>query len=58
MPEMGRPKLSPSERRGAITQVRLSDAERKRVEAAAKKHGQKLSEWMREILLDNAPSMK
>jgi uncharacterized protein (DUF1778 family) len=58
MPSIGRPKLEPSQRRAAITQVRLSDDERARVAAAAKKRGLRLSDWMREILLENAPPVE
>ena len=47
--------MDPSNRRGLITQVRLSEEERARVDAVAKSQRLKLSEWMREILLANAP---
>lgn len=52
--KMGRPSVSPEKRRG-VTPVRLNAGELARVEAAAKRKDKKLTTWMREILLENAP---
>ncbi len=51
--KMGRPPMKPSERRSIVITLRLTPAERSRLEAEAKKSGQTLSEvlmrpWRRE----------
>jgi hypothetical protein len=50
MPRTGRPKLEPSEVRKAFP-LRLNDAERRDVEAAAERDGKPTSTWVRETLL-------
>lgn len=54
MPEkrkrVGRPKMKKGEARGTMTQFRLQPDERKAFEAAAKKEGLTLSDWIRETL--------
>jgi hypothetical protein len=55
--KMGRPPGDPANRRKTIAQARLSDAEQKRVDAAASKAGLKVSAWMRKIILENAPPL-
>lgn len=52
----GRPPLLKAERKGKITGVRLRDEERAAMERAAKREGQKLSEWMRNVLVEAAGS--
>lgn len=46
---VGRPKLE-SGHKNAITPVRLSEADRAKVENAAAKSGLKISEWIRQTL--------
>ena len=53
-PKMGRPSLSADEKQTKITAVRLRDDERGLLEKAAATHDQRLSEWMREVLLATA----
>jgi uncharacterized protein (DUF1778 family) len=43
----GRPRLEKTEKKSVITQFRLTPAERKKVENAAKTEGKKLSDWLR-----------
>ena len=47
---IGRPPLDPSEARGRVFQMRLTDDERESYEAAAKRAGQTLSAWIRDRL--------
>jgi hypothetical protein len=48
---MGRPPLSESERRGNVLRIRLTEAERKKLDAMAKAGGQDTSTWARHQLL-------
>ena len=50
----GRPKLPKAKKLGEIIQFRMTAEERKRCEAAAKKAGGKLSEWIRQKLREAA----
>jgi hypothetical protein len=50
----GRPRVPKADKLGQIIQFRMTADERKRCEAAAKKAGGKLSEWIRQTLLDAA----
>lgn len=50
----GRPKLSDTEKKDQITGVRLRGEERLKVEKAAEQRSQKLSDWIREVLMDSA----
>jgi mobilization protein NikA len=50
----GRPKLPKGQKLGQIIQFRMTAEERKRCEGAAKKAGGKLSEWIRQTLLEAA----
>jgi hypothetical protein len=52
--KIGRPVLSEDEKQGKITAVRLREEERGLLERAASNHGQRLSEWMREVLVASA----
>jgi uncharacterized protein (DUF1778 family) len=52
--KLGRPKIAASEQKKQITGVRLRVAERKLVEKAAAICKQKLSDWIRETLLQRA----
>jgi hypothetical protein len=54
--KFGRPKIPKSERKGKITGVRLTSAERKAVDTAALKEGIKLSKWIRKTLINAAKS--
>ena len=47
---MGRPPLDPSETKNEVYQLRLTAAERGRWEAAAKRAGKSLAEWIRDRL--------
>ncbi|HYJ88083.1 MAG TPA: toxin-antitoxin system HicB family antitoxin [Pyrinomonadaceae bacterium] len=49
-PKVGRPPLPKGEARGIMTQFRLQPDEKKRLEAAAKKQGLTLSDWIRQTL--------
>ena len=49
--KMGRPKLPRGTSRASLITLRVQPAERKRIEAAAKREGKPLSEWIRETLL-------
>jgi predicted HicB family RNase H-like nuclease len=48
--KVGRPKMKKGEARGKMTQFRLQPDERKRFEAAARREGLTLSDWIRETL--------
>jgi len=48
---MGRPPLAKKERKAAHLSVRLTEAEHRAAERAAKATGQGLSEWARAIVL-------
>ncbi len=50
----GRPKLAASEKKGQITGVRLRSGERALVEKAARLNERKLSDWVRNTLVDAA----
>jgi hypothetical protein len=56
----GRPKLPKGKAKGDMIGVRLLKAERRQVEAAAKRDGKRLSEWVRIALLAAAkqPTIK
>lgn len=47
MAKIGRPKVPKAEKKGQTLTVRLTDAERKAVDAAAKREGVPVSEWGR-----------
>jgi hypothetical protein len=49
--KVGRPALSKREAKGRITGIRFSPDEYKRIEAAAKASGMKISKWMRRTLV-------
>ncbi len=49
----GRPKLPKSKSKTEVVTLRLQAAERKLLSAAAKKSGQRLSDWMRSVLLQS-----
>jgi hypothetical protein len=55
---MGRPKLPDSDRRGAELRIRLTRAERKRLDVAARAKGMETSTWARELLLAHSGSRK
>jgi hypothetical protein len=48
----GRPKVPPSEYKGRIVQVRVTNAEHRMLAGAAKKDGLRLSEWIRRAIFD------
>jgi hypothetical protein len=50
----GRPKLPKAERLSSTVIVRMSNAERKVIDAAADSAGEKLSEWIRATLIGAA----
>ncbi len=52
--KLGRPTLLKQEKKAQITGVRFRTDERGLLEKAAKLRGQKLSEWMRNILVKAA----
>jgi uncharacterized protein (DUF1778 family) len=52
--KIGRPALSENAKHGKITAVRLREDERGLLEKAAATHGQRLSDWMREVLIGTA----
>ncbi len=52
--KMGRPEMGASERKNVVAQFRVTPAERKRLDSAAKKDGKKLSDWLRERALAEA----
>jgi hypothetical protein len=54
----GRPKLKAAERQATTITVRVSRADRKEFGAAAKRSGQKLSDWIRLSLLAAVDSDK
>jgi hypothetical protein len=47
----GRPKLPKGQSKAAVVVLRLQPAERRAVDAAAKRSGVKLSEWARSALM-------
>ena len=51
--KVGRPKLPKGEAKGKLVALRLSDAEVKRVSAAAKASNQSVSQWIRSTLEAN-----
>jgi uncharacterized protein (DUF1778 family) len=51
---LGRPNIAASKRKTKITGVRFDKTERKLVEKAAKLRREKLSLWMRDVLLSSA----
>ena len=56
---MGRPPLAEGKAKGSLLSVRLSPDERRALEGAAGRAGEKLSEWARKRLLaaaDDPPS--
>ena len=52
--KIGRPRLKTAERKGKVTGVRFTPAERRLLERAASDSGQSLSQWMRAVLLETA----
>lgn len=52
---MGRPKLPPGESRTNTLRIRLTEAERARIDALAARSGQEPSAWARTILLAVPP---
>lgn len=53
-PKLGRPKLPPGENRGKALNVRFKPEERARLDAAADAAGERLSDWVRRVLLAEA----
>ncbi|MBI1314189.1 hypothetical protein GC176_23085 [bacterium] len=51
---MGRPRLSDEDRRDKPLRIRLADAEREKIDAAAEAAGMTASKWARQLLLDAA----
>lgn len=51
---MGRPPLPEGEARGVVFTVRLSEAERATIVAAAQRDGQPATKWARAVLLSAA----
>ena len=52
--KIGRPRLKNAERKGKVTGVRFTPAERRILERAASESGKSLSQWMRSVLLETA----
>lgn len=52
--KLGRPELPDDEKQAKITAVRLREDERDLIENAAQGKSQKLSEWMRDVLISSA----
>ncbi len=48
---MGRPKKPPGEARGNTLRIRLTDAERAKIDAEAARHDMDPSAWARAVLL-------
>ena len=48
---MGRPKMRPGEARTIMFSIRVSEAERAVIEAAAEREGVPASDWARDILI-------
>ena len=55
---MGRPEKRPEDRRGKTPTVRMTTAEYRLVEQAAKSKGMKVTHWMRDVLLRAARRTK
>jgi hypothetical protein len=55
-PRIGRPPVAKKDRKATLLSVRLTQAERRDVERAAKVAGVGLSEWARRVLLTAASS--
>jgi hypothetical protein len=51
---MGRPPLPKGEAKGSLLSVRFSEDERQALDHAAKRIGERLSEWARRVLLSAA----
>jgi len=51
----GRPKLPKAERASEVIALRVTDAERKELEEAAKRSDKSLSDWARDALLAKSP---
>lgn len=54
MSKIGRPKLKETIRKGVVSTLRLAEAERAEMDAAAQAAGTTFSKWARDILLDAA----
>jgi len=54
--KIGRPTLKKEDRKGSIAGVRLRSEERALMEKAAAKKQEKLSKWMRKVLVNAAES--
>jgi len=52
--KLGRPPLLKAQKKGKITGVRLREDERALVEQAAQNNGKRLSDWMRNVLVNAA----
>jgi uncharacterized protein (DUF1778 family) len=52
--KLGRPKLSPKAAKGSVIRARVSDAEKDKIERAAKASKQKVSDWVRNALIKAA----
>jgi hypothetical protein len=48
--QIGRPPLSPGEAKGAVLQIRLTEAQRAEYAQAAERAGMSLSAWIRDRL--------
>jgi len=53
-PFMGRPKLSPEQRRSEVFAVRFTKAELKQIETAAKKSKLDAKDWARTVLISKS----
>lgn len=53
----GRPKLPKGQRQASVITVRMSRAERAKIQRGAKASGQKLSAWTRSVLLTAADAI-
>lgn len=49
---MGRPPLPPRDRRDALLRLHLCEEDATRVRRAARAHGQTVSGWLRDTILD------
>lgn len=53
----GRPSLKKSEKKASVVGVRLKTNDRTRVERAANQSGERLSDWMRRVLVSEADAV-
>lgn len=50
----GRPELPKKDKRSVLVQFRVTESESKRLRGAAKKLDVSLSDWLREVAIENA----